>query len=95
MSYPGVGLGRGPPRRVSRGSRETRCGFPVVYPTYNYGWKLPLKPCIWRFFNRVFCMAYLWLRFLNLITRGPRPLNAPRVGGAGSRTVVKYPARTR
>ena len=40
-------------------------------------------------------MAYLWLRFLNLITRGPRPLNAPRVGGAGLCIVIEYPARTR
>ena len=40
-------------------------------------------------------MAYLWLRFLNLITRGPQLLNAPRVGGADSRTVVEYLVRTR
>ena len=46
------------------------------------------------FFNQVFCMAYLWLRFLSLIIRGPRFLNAPRVGGVNSRT-VKYPVRTR
>ena len=38
-------------------------------------------------------MAYLWLCFLNSTTRGLQPLNAPRVGGAGSRTVVKYPVR--
>ena len=38
-------------------------------------------------------MAYLWLRFLSSTTRGPRPLNAPRVGGAGSRTVTEYPVR--
>ena len=94
MSYPGVGLGRGPPRRVSRGSRGTHYGFLVVYPTYNYGKKLPLKPCIWRFSNRVSCIAYLWLRFLSLTTRDPRLLNAPRVGGAGSHTVVEYPVRT-
>ena len=95
MSYPGVGLGRSLSRRVLRGLRETRYGFLVVYPTYNYDWKLPLKLCIWRFSNRVFCMAYLWLRFLSLTIRGPRLLNAPRVGGAGSRIVVKYPVRTR
>ena len=40
-------------------------------------------------------MAYLWLRFLNLTTPGPRPLNAPRVGDAGSRIVIEYPVRTR
>ena len=91
----GVDLERGPPWRVLRGLRETRYGFLVVYLTYNYSWKLPLKPCIWYFSNRVSCMAYLWLCFLSLTTRGPRPLNAPRVGGAGSRTVVEYPVRTR
>ena len=65
-----------------------------MYPTYNYGWKLPLKPCIWRFSNRISYMAYLWLRFLNLTTHGPRPLNAPRIGGANSHTIIKYPMRT-
>ena len=93
MSYPGVGFGKGPPRRILKGLRKTHYKFPVVYPTYNYGWKLPLEPCIWRFFNRVFCMVYLWLRFLSLTTRGPRPLNAPRVGGAGLRIIVKYHVR--
>ena len=78
-----------------KGLRETRYGFPVVYLTYNYGWKLPLKLCIWRFSNRVFCMAYLWLCFLSLTTRGPRPLNAPRVGGVDLCIVVEYLVRTR
>ena len=39
-------------------------------------------------------MAYLWLYFLNLTTRGLQLLSAPRVGGAGSHTVIEYPVRT-
>ena len=39
-------------------------------------------------------MAYLWLYFLNLITRGLQLLSAPRVGGAGSRIIIEYPVRT-
>ena len=39
-------------------------------------------------------MAYLWLCFLNLTTRGLQLLSAPRVDGIGSRTVVEYPMRT-
>ena len=40
-------------------------------------------------------MTYLELHFLNLIIRGPKPLNAPRVGGVGSRIIVGYLMRTR
>ena len=39
-------------------------------------------------------MAYLWLYFLNLTTRGLQLLSAPRVGDTGSRTIIKYPVRT-
>ena len=39
-------------------------------------------------------MAYLWLCFLNLTTRGLQPLSAPRVSSAGSRIIIEYPVRT-
>ena len=91
---PGAGLGKGRSRRVLGGFRGIRRGSLAGYPVYNYGWKSPLRPCIYHFSNRAFYMAYLWLCFLNLTTRGLQPLSAPRVGGAGSRTVVKYPVRT-
>ena len=39
-------------------------------------------------------MAYLWLCFLNLTTRGLQPLSALQVNGIGLRTVIIYPVRT-
>ena len=39
-------------------------------------------------------MAYLWLYFLNLTTRSLQPLSVPRIGGTGSRTIIKYLTRT-
>ena len=92
---PGAGSGRGRPRRVLGGLHGIHLGSLAVYPAYNYGWKSPLRLSIYYFSNRAFYTAYLWLYFLNLTTRGLQPLSAPRVGGTGSRTVVKYPVRTR
>ena len=66
----GAGSGKDRPRRVLRGLRGIRCGSLAGYPVYNYGWKSPLRPYIYHFSNRAFYMAYLWLYFLNLITRG-------------------------
>ena len=40
-------------------------------------------------------MAYLWLYFLNLTTRGLQLLSALQVHGAALCTVIVYPVRTR